>query len=260
MSNPLSDIIGFAGDALDVPGSVFRGLLAGEGTRAISGIMDPGQRVGGTEMLRNWGVLGPDSGFGGDLAGIAASIATDPLTLLGGWGALKGASKLGKLRAGRGLAAAGEEASPLLKGLGVPTLAPVAEAGAALEETSPILKALGGSTAEEASSLAKVRPTPPGLGASEGGSKLLAKANEYQAVLDRAADMTGQELIDVAKGFGYSTKTKKEAAKVLEEAARKFRLTDMQLNMMGPTQAAGGAGGVMGGAALMNYLTGQEGV
>jgi hypothetical protein len=56
--NFLLDALGAIGNVLDTPGSVARGLLAGDPSRAIGGILDPEKRVGGREMLQNWGVLG----------------------------------------------------------------------------------------------------------------------------------------------------------------------------------------------------------
>ena len=49
----LLDILQGIGDVANTPGSIVRGLLAGEPSRAFSGILDPEQRVGGREMLQN---------------------------------------------------------------------------------------------------------------------------------------------------------------------------------------------------------------
>lgn len=75
--NPLLQALGFAGDVLDTPGSVARGLLTGNVGRAFGGILDPSQRVYGSEVTGD-----PYSGF-------AFDVATDPLNLIGGLGLLK---------------------------------------------------------------------------------------------------------------------------------------------------------------------------
>lgn len=85
ISKPFTTLL----DILDTPGSVVRGLLAGEGERAVSGIFDPSQRVSGKELI---GQEDNDSILA-ELGGIAASIVTDPLLFTG---SLVGASKTGK--------------------------------------------------------------------------------------------------------------------------------------------------------------------
>lgn len=67
--------IGTAGKVLDTPGSVIRGLLAGESERALRGIFDTSQRVSGTELMGG----APDE-F--SWRGLGAEIATDPLNFL----------------------------------------------------------------------------------------------------------------------------------------------------------------------------------
>ena len=82
--NPLLDMLSAAGTVLDTPGSVMRGLCAGEPGRAFGGILDPSQRVSGTEMI------GLEQGsLGNEALGFGASILTDPLTWAGGLGLLK---------------------------------------------------------------------------------------------------------------------------------------------------------------------------
>ena len=90
-SNPLWDAMQFLGNALDTPGSVARGLLAGEGQRALAGIFYPHQRVSGREMLENWGAVGENQdGLDlGDVAGFGAELLTDPTNLAGGMAFLK---------------------------------------------------------------------------------------------------------------------------------------------------------------------------
>jgi len=107
----LLDILQGVGDVVDTPGSVVRGLIAGDPGRAFGGILDPSQRVSGREML------GLEEGVGNEILGIGASLATDPLMLLSGLGGLK------LLRGGRAVAEAApavraaEEAPALLRTL-----------------------------------------------------------------------------------------------------------------------------------------------
>ncbi len=102
----LLDALGTVGNILDTPGSVVRGLMGGDPSRALGGIFDPSKRVGGREMLENWGVLNEnEEGLdGGDVGGFLAEMITDPLNLMGA-GALRGAygkemAKLGPMHAG----------------------------------------------------------------------------------------------------------------------------------------------------------------
>lgn len=80
----LSDI----GYAVDTPGALLRGLLAGK----------PGARKSGREMLESWGALGPNKeGFdSGDVAGFLADLIVDPINLAGGWAAKGLAKTLGR--------------------------------------------------------------------------------------------------------------------------------------------------------------------
>jgi len=80
-------------DILDTPGSVIRGLLAGETERAFSGIFNPEERVGGKELLG----LKDQKGFLSTVAGIGAEIVTDPLLFM--------SSLTGLTRAGKAVAA-----------------------------------------------------------------------------------------------------------------------------------------------------------
>lgn len=88
-------------DILSAPGEYTRGLLAGR----------PGERLSGTDMLRNWGV---DAGEGPQnaLLDLLVGIPTDPLTY-----AIPGAAALaGRLaKAARGLSVS--KAMPLRKGV-----------------------------------------------------------------------------------------------------------------------------------------------
>jgi hypothetical protein len=65
--------LGTALGALDYPGSLVRGAMAGS----------PGDSMTGRQMLNRWGVTRPgDRGWGSWGAGLAADIATDPFTYL----------------------------------------------------------------------------------------------------------------------------------------------------------------------------------
>jgi hypothetical protein len=62
------------GDLLSMPGDYARGALAGK----------PGERVTGRELLREYGVAGPEDNWGNFFLGLAAEVPTDPLNLLFG--------------------------------------------------------------------------------------------------------------------------------------------------------------------------------
>lgn len=96
----LLDALGFVGNVLDTPGSILRGLMAGDPGKAFSGVLDPSQRVSGRDMLQRWGALGEnEEGLdAGDVGGFLAEMITDPVNLLG-VGALRGAVKADRLRA-----------------------------------------------------------------------------------------------------------------------------------------------------------------
>lgn len=90
------------GHVLDTPGSVVRGMIAGEPERAFGGILSPRKRVYGREMLEKGGILSPNRpGLDvGDVVGFGAEGVTDPLL----W-ATMGASAL--TPAGQAVKAAG---------------------------------------------------------------------------------------------------------------------------------------------------------
>jgi len=72
------DLVGTAGYALDTPGALSRGVLAGR----------PGERASGRELLEAWGLLGENQpGLdAGDVAGFGVDMAVDPLNAIGaGW-------------------------------------------------------------------------------------------------------------------------------------------------------------------------------
>jgi len=90
------------GNVLDTPGAAVRNLLTGK--NPLPGVFDPSERTSGRQMLEQAGVLGPNQeGLDvGDVAGLAAEIATDPLTYLTLGGSA--ATKLGKAVKSAGLA------------------------------------------------------------------------------------------------------------------------------------------------------------
>lgn len=103
MLNDLLDALGYVGSALDKPGRAVRGFMAGRPDEALAlvpfsdalGVTDPTRRTSGEDLLQALGVH-PGEGVGGQLAGFATEIATDPLTWTGvGAGRLLGKSAEG---------------------------------------------------------------------------------------------------------------------------------------------------------------------
>lgn len=86
--------LGAASYALDTPGALLRGLLAGK----------PGERVAGRDLLEQYGLVGANTDQGwipdaGDLAGFAADTLLDPLNLIGGGLVKTAAGKAAKIKA-----------------------------------------------------------------------------------------------------------------------------------------------------------------
>jgi hypothetical protein len=79
----LADTLSGVGYALDTPGALLRGALAGK----------PGARATGREMWQSWG-YDP-----GELGGLATEFVVDPLNLIGAAGGLLKTTKLGKAAA-----------------------------------------------------------------------------------------------------------------------------------------------------------------
>lgn len=102
----LWDVLSGVGYALDTPGALTRGVLAGR----------PGTRASGREMLEALGVLGPNqSGLdAGDVAGFGADMLVDPVNLLGGYGMWKGAQAASRAWKGR---KAGAIADPITEAI-----------------------------------------------------------------------------------------------------------------------------------------------
>ena len=121
----LLSALGYIGDAIDKPGRAVRGLLAGRPDEAAAaipfsdslGLTDKAHSTSGKDLLN---ALGMDvgNGFGGDLAGFATEVATDPLTLLGaGLGTrLGGAAERAAVAAGPRYGTTADDLSRLLSG------------------------------------------------------------------------------------------------------------------------------------------------
>jgi hypothetical protein len=114
--NMLLDALGGLGDTLAMPGDYVRGVLGGS----------PGERLGGRDLLRRYGLAGEEDNWGNFAAGMGVDVATDPLTYLMAYG---------------GGALGGKLASKIPG-----SVAGTARVGATMDDlaTSPALKALGG--------------------------------------------------------------------------------------------------------------------
>lgn len=98
---------------LDTPGAFLRNSLAGR--NPLQGIATDEERTTGRDLLEAWGFLDPnEEGLDwGDVAGFGVDLIADPLNLLGGLGAWKGAKWLSKARqAGDALPVAAQAADP----------------------------------------------------------------------------------------------------------------------------------------------------
>jgi hypothetical protein len=69
----LGDALGMAGSAISAPGDYTRGALAGKF----------GERMGGRDLLRHYGLADQEDTWGNFLGGMAADVLTDPLTYAG---------------------------------------------------------------------------------------------------------------------------------------------------------------------------------
>lgn len=145
MLDTLLNAVQALGNVVDTPGSVVRGLLSGNPSRALSGILDPSQRVYGSEITGD-----PYSGF-------AVDMALDPLNLVGGLGLLKTA-KAAKLAKANNL----QRAQLLAKG-GMPE--EVAKATKIVSKSGKPLKAMHGSSAKKIKTFksSTVGETGPGI-------------------------------------------------------------------------------------------------
>lgn len=99
MQEANSDNGGFLSDlfyAMDTPGAVVRGGLAGGLTGAVNALTQSADdRVSGRDLLRQYGLAGDDDNWGNFFGGIGAEIALDPLSwATGGIRALTGAGKV----------------------------------------------------------------------------------------------------------------------------------------------------------------------
>lgn len=90
MIDGLLEALGAIGYAFDTPGALLRGALIGR----------PGERASGREMLEALGYSANQEGLDlGDVLGFGAEMVLDPLNLLPGYAALKGAKHLKRTKA-----------------------------------------------------------------------------------------------------------------------------------------------------------------
>lgn len=61
-------------DTLSAPGDYLRGVLAGK----------PGERVGGRDLLKSYGIVPQEDNWGSFVAGLATDVVTDPLSFISG--------------------------------------------------------------------------------------------------------------------------------------------------------------------------------
>lgn len=133
--NPLMEMLGNVGYALDTPGAYLRGGLSGR----------LGERASGRDMLESWGALDPnEEGLDwGDAAGLAVDLVADPLNIFLAAGGAKYIPKLGSSLA-RLMSAFSEapEAAALARAAGV--------AGEAAPEVAEALARTAATEAPEA--------------------------------------------------------------------------------------------------------------
>lgn len=155
--------------ALDTLGSGVRGLLAG---KPLSAFGSSDERVGGRDLLRQYGLIGKEDTWSNFVAGLAVEIATDPLTYLNPLSIL-----------GRGA---------LTKGVGIP----LKKAG--LLRDAPLDAARGfGLRAQEAADVADdliSGPTVPRLPGATAASRDPSGVREY------LRNLTPKQAFDEARG------------------------------------------------------------
>lgn len=129
----LWDILSGAGYVLDTPGALTRGVIGNIGDLVSGKNRTKGYRATGREMLESLGILGPNrEGFdAGDVAGGVADLVVDPVNVLSGYGAWKGAKAVGRMLKGRKTAAA---ADPITEAVTSRALVPVKQAANPIEE------------------------------------------------------------------------------------------------------------------------------
>jgi hypothetical protein len=109
--------IAYLGSALEKPGRAVRGILAGKPREALAaipfsdalGITDYADRTSGRDLLRRYGMADKEDTWGNFLGGLAAEIATDPLTFL---------TPLAATKAGQVAAKAGVQSGSMYKQVG----------------------------------------------------------------------------------------------------------------------------------------------
>jgi hypothetical protein len=128
----LWDILSGAGYVLDTPGALTRGAIGNIGDLVSGKNRTKGARATGREMLESLGILGPNrEGFdAGDVVGGVADLVVDPVNVLSGYGAWKGAKAVGRMLKGR------KAADPITSAMesGSRALVPVKQVANPIEE------------------------------------------------------------------------------------------------------------------------------
>lgn len=122
----------YAAETLDKPGRAMRGLLAGRPSELLNlvpfsdtlGLTDPAQSTSGRDLLEQYGVLDKNTpGLDvGDVAGFGAEVLTDPLSWIGGLGALTKTGRAAQAsgKATKGVAAGIRSGERSLFNVGIP--------------------------------------------------------------------------------------------------------------------------------------------
>lgn len=185
----------YVAGVLDKPGRVVRNALGGN--NPVNGLTDFSTNEvvnspaapSGRDLLEQYGVLGPNTpGFDmGDVAGLAAEIATDPLTYLGGLGLAKKGLALGSKAAKGAKAIGGAAAKKALPGAARKALpGSVRGAIAAAEEAKALPQAA-----------AKALPGPSGALVPAGRSATSIAVRQADEALP-AVDDVARSLVDEA--------------------------------------------------------------
>jgi hypothetical protein len=285
MLNELLDALGVAGNVIDTPGAVARGLLAGNTDAAFGGIMDPSKRISGRGLLENYGLVNAkpegSSGFDfGDALGMGADLLTNPLTYIPGAGlaarAFGGAAKAAPAVAD--VANAATAASRLGKfanaAKGVQAVAPVAEAAAAPLATAGADAAQSALTplmnARRSFTMAK-NVTPSNIGSLVGGDTA-NKMKAVQVANDLADEVVGQMRSGGAMRTAGYFQPSENAGAIMKGAAPEIgrhevihglvnaATTGDMSGMPLPVKAAASLYRLGGGAEAQNFTSGMGNV
>lgn len=241
MGNPFLDALGWVGESLDKPGAAVRGLLAGRPDQLANlipfsdtiGITDPSQRTSGRSLLESLGALSSKedgSGFDlGDLAGIGADIATNPLTYLGPAGAIKGVRSL----MGRGGTAA-READTLMAG----QLNRLGVAGKSGEASTFSLPKAASQAESAAAKAGEALPLPKAASLAESAAAADAKAAVDPMAQLLEDSMNDAEAVDFLNQLG-------QAGEVTPASALKTPTSPLPASL--PATAAANIGGTTSG-------------